>query len=265
MPNVERLGLLTTPPSSRQSPRQTTHRGPLTVLDGLAAGDLIRRAMRRAKSYWLQGDEQGGLMGGPSPDGDTDDIAHRAEDALHRPRVPLDDALPELPDRPGLYAIHGPRAVWVELGLGAPPDGRPLYVGKSESSLHHRDVSTHFNSGRTGSSTVRRSFAALLADSLDLRGVPRNPDEPSRFANYGLNSEHDDVLTRWMRSNLTLAVWERDVAISLDAVETRVLDRLVPPLNISKVTTPWRRHVRESRRQMADEARQWARDRGLDE
>lgn len=91
-----------------------------------------------------------------------------------------------LPDAPGLYAIHGDPKVWEELGLGEPPDFRPLYVGKAEDSLVRRDLRTHFKSGKTGSSTLRRSLAGLLAERLDLHARPRNLETPARFANYGL-------------------------------------------------------------------------------
>lgn len=192
------------------------------------------------------------------------DLASDVANALLRARVSLDHALPSLPETPGLYAIHGSTAVWAELELETPPDSRPLYVGKSESNLYTRDVVTHFGNGRTGSSTVRRSFAALLHDSLDLRGVPRNPDRPERCANFGLTDEHDRRLTQWMRSRLELAIWERDEPTSLDDLETRVLNRLLPPVNISKVRTPWSQQVRKARRVMAAEARAWARARGFE-
>lgn len=95
----------------------------------------------------------------------------------------------------GLYAIFGDPGVWRHLGLGEPPDDRPLYVGKAEDSLASRDLKTHLVSGRTGSSTVRRSFAALLREELDLHAQPRNPSRPERFANYGLRRDGDERLT----------------------------------------------------------------------
>ena len=71
--------------------------------------------------------------------------------------------------------------------LNGPPDDRPLHVGKAEDSLLTREIKTHFGDGRTGSSTVRRSFAALLAHTLDLQGLPRNSAKPGYFSNYGLS------------------------------------------------------------------------------
>ena len=92
---------------------------------------------------------------------------------------PISKAAKTVPDSHGLYALHGLPAVWSVLGLDRRPAGVPLYVGKGEDSLITRDLKTHFAvdplaAPRTGSSTVRRSFAALLREQLDLRGVPRN-------------------------------------------------------------------------------------------
>src|SRR5690606_21537157 len=96
---------------------------------------------------------------------------------------------------PGLYAVHGDVSVWDELRLTRPVDARPLYVGKAEDSLAGRDVGTHFGTGRTGSSTLRRSLAALLRETLDLRAQPRNPANPGYFANFGLEPDGDERLT----------------------------------------------------------------------
>ena len=81
---------------------------------------------------------------------------------LAGPPMSIAETKVEVPPRPGLYAVHGNTAVWHQLGLGDPTDARPLYVGKAERSLASRDVNTHFSTGKTGSSTLRRSLAGLL-------------------------------------------------------------------------------------------------------
>ena len=108
-----------------------------------------------------------------------DALASYVRDAMatlgHGNALPLTAAVGAVPDRPGLYAIHASPQTWRELGLGDPPDGRPLYVGKAEDSLVTRDLKTHFGDGRTGHSTVRRSFAALCTTRLscaESRGTP---------------------------------------------------------------------------------------------
>lgn len=182
---------------------------------------------------------------------------HAVLAALDSPRHRLDDALPELPPAPGLYAIYGDDAACSELQLGSTLT-TPLYVGKAEDSLIARDLKTHFGDGRTGSSTVRRSFAALLRESLGLTGQPRNPRKPSHFAHFGLSPKDDGLLTKWMRERLLLAVWLWDGSEELRDVESRVLSHFHPPLNIAGVQHRWKADLQSARKVMADQARAFA-------
>jgi hypothetical protein len=148
---------------------------------------------------------------------------------------------------------------------GDPPDDRPLYVGKAENTLASRDIAGHFGlrshrprSSPTGSSTLRRSLAALLAPGGGYRGMPRNPANHGYFSNFGLSRAHDDDLSCWMRSRLRLSLWPHDAVDELDGVETVVLRRLLPPLNLNKVTTRWRDQVKAARALLADQARAWS-------
>ncbi len=171
------------------------------------------------------------------------------------------------PARPGLYAIHAPTTVWKELGLTRSAAERALYVGKSESSLAGRDVSTHFGftgerraTSVTGYSTVRRSLAALLHDANGYRGTPRNQAAPGHYSNYGLIREHDEMLSAWMRRRLQLAFWEKpeDCTIEqLERVERAVFDCLLPPLNLKDVVTPWKPQLEQARIVMTREAKAW--------
>lgn len=177
--------------------------------------------------------------------------------ALQGPGVTLVDAEAVVPESPGLYAIHGGPSVWRELQLGEPPDARPLYVGKAEQSLAARDLRTHFGDGRTGSSTVRRSFAALLKEPLALRAQPRNMAKPERPANFGLPEGQDQRLTAWMRRNLRIAVWPSAGDERLRTIERRIVLKWEPPLNLTDVVTPWTATVKAARAVLAAEARAW--------
>jgi hypothetical protein len=167
------------------------------------------------------------------------------------------------PLRPGLYAVYGSLEVWRTLTLGDPPDTRPLYVGKAERSLASRDVGTHFGfaigggNSITGSSTLRRSIAAMLRTTLGLRGQYRNPTRPERPANFGLSYDQDAVLSHWMRENLLAAYWQMpSVPTRLSEVETVVLARLQPPLNIQGVEHQWKARVKKARAVMAADCSQ---------
>lgn len=166
------------------------------------------------------------------------------------------DAAELVARRAGLYAFYGDGRAWSELQLTPAFDGQPLYVGKAEKSLNGRDVVTHFATGKTGSSTVRRSLAALLSNELDLVPVPRNLAKPDGSANFALEQAGDVRLSDWMEQRLFLATWVKPDGVFLDDVETAVVRRLRPPLNLDKVGEP-RERLRSARKRMADIARAW--------
>ncbi|MGC5585637.1 GIY-YIG nuclease family protein [Ornithinimicrobium sp. W1665] len=166
------------------------------------------------------------------------------------------DAVRLVPTEPGLYAFYGDDRAWAELRLSPAFDDQPLYVGKAESSLNGRDVGTHFAAGKTGSSTVRRSLAALLVDELALAATPRNVAKPDRSANFGLDDPSEHRLTSWMEQRLSLTTWSKPEGTDLVKIETKVLHHLRPPLNLTHVQEP-RVRLRAARRRMARTARAW--------
>lgn len=186
--------------------------------------------------------------------------------ALTGRRWSIADAPDHVPPLPGLYAIYGDDQAWKGLGL-APQSERPLYIGKAEVSLVARELNGHFAANpahppRTGSSTVRRSFAALLREALDLHAVPRNLVRPERFSNYALAEGGDARLTEWMHERLSIAVWpaptERGWLLSI--VETAAIAAFTPPINISKNPGKIAR-LSHARAAMAAEASQWRAER----
>jgi hypothetical protein len=166
------------------------------------------------------------------------------------------EAIELVEKKPGLYAFYGDARAWKDLGLRPAFEEQPLYVGKAEKSLNGRDVGTHFATGKTGSSTVRRSLAALLADELNLVAVPRNLAKPDGSANFGLDPASDTRLSDWMEQRLTLATWVKPPDATLDTIETAVVRQLRPPLNLDKVGES-RERLRAARKRMADIARAW--------
>lgn len=170
----------------------------------------------------------------------SDDLTAAGIAALTGERWAIIHAAEHVAARPGLYAIYGDAQAWQDLQL-EPRVDQPLYVGKAEASLGSRDLNGHFATNskskpRTGGSTVRRSFAALLRDALDLHAVPRNLARPERFANYGLAEDGDTRLNEWMHARLSLAVWPAPAAMTvpLRDVETAVIVHFAPPINLDK-------------------------------
>lgn len=192
------------------------------------------------------------------------EIIATAAEALAGSGHPIATAVDHVPNEPGLYAIHAHSEVWRELGLTAGELGVPLYVGKAEDSLVTRELRTHFAVGNgtastTGSSTVRRSFAALLRQPLKLRAVPRNLNKPGYFSNYSLEPDGDHRLTECMHANLTLAVWPKpqDAPQSLRTIEKGVIIQWSPPLNLTDVAQP-SKMLKQARMAMANEALSWS-------
>lgn len=137
-----------------------------------------------------------------------------------------------------MYAFRTDASILAAMPWDVPFSGKPLYIGKSESSLNSRDVTTHFGTGKTGWSTVRRSLAVVLREKLELAAVPRNATLPVRPANYGLTSEGEECLTIWMKKHLTVAMWVKPEGVVLKPVETAVIKHWQPPLNLDKVDHP---------------------------
>jgi hypothetical protein len=186
--------------------------------------------------------------------------AKRAERELLGTRHDIEQATTLVPATAGLYAVWADEETWAALGLRPVSDHQPLYVGKAESSLRRREVNTHFDAGKgaaskTGSSTVRRSFAALLAPSSGFRGIPRNVDKPADFSKYSLRAEDDLRLTQWMHAHLQLSTWSYDAsaAVLLGDIESVVIVSLDPPLNIDKAPSA-RPQLRAARAALARQA-----------
>jgi hypothetical protein len=62
-----------------------------------------------------------------------------------------------------------------------------------------------------------------------------------------------------MRDKLSLAVWPKpdDCPFALADIEHRLLQTLLPPLNLAGVVTPWTSTVKAARKVMADQARKY--------
>jgi hypothetical protein len=192
-------------------------------------------------------------------------LASSALTALKGPRFSPQEALARAQElqlnRPGLYAVYGDEQVWLALGLGTPPDGRPLYVGKAQDDLASRDLRQHFASGETGRSTLRRTLASLLRRELNLIPHPRgtNPLDSTTRANlFKLESAGEARLTRWMNEALRLAFWPIKLTnlSALGAVEGEIIRELEPPLCLNKWSdTTWRPQIKRARGEMVDMVR----------
>lgn len=161
------------------------------------------------------------MLGASEWDMTSNAVISAALDSLSGRRLAFLDAVELVPTEPGLYAFYGDDDAWSQLGLKPAYGGQPLYVGKAERSLNGRDVRTHFAAGKAGSSTVRRSLAALLAGGLALVAVPRNEAKPDGSANFGQDVASEARLSDWMEERLSLATWTKSDGVILNKSRPR--------------------------------------------
>lgn len=112
-----------------------------------------------------------------------------------------------------------------------------IYIGKTESSQEKRDAKTHFTTGKTGSSTVRKSIGSILCSQENLNPIPRNENDynKGRFSHFKFNLESEEIITNWMKNNLALSFYEYPkTKQEIETLETEIINELIPILNISK-------------------------------
>lgn len=111
---------------------------------------------------------------------------------------------------------------------------RLLYVGIT-TKLRSRLGQNHMR--RTGSSTLRRTLAGLLLDAEALR---------TRWTDRVVLVDEDEArLTSWMEANLRVSWCEHPTPRD---VESTIIERLVPPLNLDHATGPARDQIKAARK-----------------
>jgi len=155
----------------------------------------------------------------------------------------------EPPDDAGAYIvlIDEPRS----LASVPIPASRAIYLGIG-ASLLQRDLKTHFSTGMTGSSTLRRSLGASLRQQLKLHPRPRGRATSRRdYTHYCFDEAGEERLTKWMNAHLRLGVHE---LTSPKAIEGRLIQLARPPLNLTKWKNPWGQTLRGLRAECVRQA-----------
>ena len=117
--------------------------------------------------------------------------------------------------------------------------GDVLYVGIAKESLNSRDIKTHFNSKRTGTSTLRRSLGAILKFDFKLIALPRSKNKTDQdIYCYKFNSDEEEKITEWMKNNLQVGycVIENVEYDKLRELEVEVIKSLKPSLDLDRRT-----------------------------
>lgn len=137
---------------------------------------------------------------------------------------------------PGIYAFFYIGNDFPILGQSVSKN-QIIYIGKTESSQEKRDAKTHFTTGKTGSSTVRKSIGSLLYEKENLNAIPRNDSDykRGRFSHFKFDLESEEKITLWMKNNLSLSFYEfPKTKQEIEDLETEIINELIPVLNISK-------------------------------
>lgn len=140
----------------------------------------------------------------------------------------------DLPDQPGIYMIciknkdilekKMPSAIYQEIH-----EIPIIYIGISKTQgLRNRDYKNHFK-GTARNSTLRKSLGSLFGWRED-----RIYDNSGR---YRFNEMREQELTNWMHDNLIMIYWF-DLNTEIGTLETKLINELDPPLNISKNKSP---------------------------
>ncbi len=131
-----------------------------------------------------------------------------------------------------------------------------IYIGKTESSQEKRDAKTHFTTGKTGNSTVRKSIGSLLCSKENLNPIPRNDSDYSegRFSHFMFDELSEKVITDWMVNNLALSFYEYPESKKMiDKLESDIIEVLKPILNIDhkNPNNPFKDEIKQLRKNCA--------------
>jgi len=156
-------------------------------------------------------------------------------------------------DKAGIYALffYGKDFPFKSF---QPNDNEIIYIGKTGSTQLERDAKTHFATGKTGSSTLRRTFGAFLIDELKLKPIPRSESDiqKKKYTNYKFDEGSEIKLTKWMIDNLGLSYYPyTKTAQELDDLETILIRKQIPLLNIDwkNAQNPYLKEIRAFRKQ----------------
>lgn len=128
-----------------------------------------------------------------------------------------------------------------------------VYVGISKFNS-----SRHFQSGSTGTSTLRRSLGALLQNRLGLVPVPRSEDikDNDRYNNYAFNPESEDKLTAWMKNNFRVAFYKTEKE-NIEPLQKAMIAYHIPIFNFqNNPENKYGAQIKIWRKKCADEAKQ---------
>ncbi|GEM_PF-768839 len=133
------------------------------------------------------------------------------------------------------------------------PQSGLLYIGQS-GNLAHRN---HFKEKYKRPSTVRRSLGAILKSELELNAEPRlTGRSPSNYKNYCFGDQGETCLSKWMKKNLTCAIFLLDSDEHVrKIIEKRLIKEYEPPLNLINWQNPQKKMIEKLREDCREKAK----------
>ncbi|MGJ3236295.1 GIY-YIG nuclease family protein [Marivirga sp.] len=132
---------------------------------------------------------------------------------------------------PGVYAFFF-KGTKFPISNYSPSKTEIIYLGKTQSSGISRVLNTHFGTGKTGSSTVRRTLGALLREELNLIPIPRNnSDKIKNRLSFKFDDSSEQKLTEWMEKHLLISFHPLEIS-DVPKIEKDLINQLKPVLNI---------------------------------
>lgn len=157
--------------------------------------------------------------------------------------------------KPGIYAIFFSGKPFPLENKEPKPD-EVIYIGKTESSQEKRDAKTHFKSGKTGSSTLRKTIGSLLRKKYNLKPIVRSNSDilKRRLSHFKFDDISEDIISKWMKNNLALSFYEYPKSKNeIEKLETFLIQKLIPILNIDKnPSNPFSKTLKKMRKESAN-------------
>jgi hypothetical protein len=161
----------------------------------------------------------------PTPD----QAVHQLVD-VHRRVLPAD--VNQLPgtEHPGLYAwfVDGEGAQHLTDGIKLPVGDGLIYAGQAGAGTSSATIGSRMRGNHLGGDIYGSTFRLTLASALRSR-LALQPTGGGHMSRDG-----EGRLTTWVHDHLAVAVIPYPDRARLDTLESVVLDRLDPPLNIAK-------------------------------
>lgn len=160
-------------------------------------------------------------------------------------------------DLPGIYALFFTGDKFLIEGCKLREHGI-IYIGKTLRSQKSRNAQTHFKTGRTGSSTVRKSIGALLSQYEEMIPVIRSQSdvEKNRKSHFKFDDASEEKITKWMKENLAVSFFEYpESPEKIEVLESLLIRFVEPVLNLTnEFNNPYKPLIQKLRKEKGERA-----------